>query len=47
VIKRLLTTPATWAVVGLSANTKRTAYSIGPVSARAARHEHRSSQSSR
>jgi uncharacterized protein len=28
-IKRLLTTPATWAVVGLSANTKRTAYSIG------------------
>ena len=29
VIKQLLTTPATWAVVGLSANTKRTAYSIG------------------
>jgi predicted CoA-binding protein len=29
VIKRLLTTPATWAVVGLSANTKRTAYRIG------------------
>jgi predicted CoA-binding protein len=29
VIKRLLTTPATWAVVGLSANTARTAYSIG------------------
>jgi uncharacterized protein len=29
VITRLLTTPATWAVVGLSANTKRTAYSIG------------------
>jgi predicted CoA-binding protein len=29
VIKRLLTTPATWAVVGLSANTRRTAYSIG------------------
>jgi uncharacterized protein len=29
VIKRLLTRPATWAVVGLSANTKRTAYSIG------------------
>jgi predicted CoA-binding protein len=29
VIERLLTTPATWAVVGLSANTKRTAYSIG------------------
>ena len=29
VIKRLLTTPATWAVVGLSANTNRTAYSIG------------------
>ena len=30
VIKRLLTRPATWAVVGLSANTERTAYSIGP-----------------
>jgi uncharacterized protein len=29
VIKRLLTTPATWAVIGLSANTERTAYSIG------------------
>jgi predicted CoA-binding protein len=29
VIKQLLTTPATWAVVGLSANTKRTAYGIG------------------
>jgi predicted CoA-binding protein len=29
VIKQLLTTPATWAVVGLSANTKRTAYSVG------------------
>jgi predicted CoA-binding protein len=29
VIKRLLTTPATWAVVGLSGNTKRTAYGIG------------------
>jgi uncharacterized protein len=29
VIKRLLTTPATWVVVGLSANTQRTAYSIG------------------
>ena len=29
VIKRLLTTPATWAVVGLSANTRRDAYSIG------------------
>lgn len=29
VIKQLLTTPATWAVVGLSANDKRTAYSIG------------------
>ena len=29
VIERLLTTPATWAVVGLSANAKRTAYSIG------------------
>ncbi|MFL6043986.1 MAG: CoA-binding protein [Propionibacteriaceae bacterium] len=28
VIKQLLTTPATWAVVGLSANDKRTAYSI-------------------
>ena len=28
-IKRLLTTPATWAVVGLSGNTRRTAYSIG------------------
>ena len=29
VIKRLLTTPATWAVVGLSANTGRDAYGIG------------------
>jgi predicted CoA-binding protein len=29
VIKRLLATPATWAVVGLSANTGRTAYRIG------------------
>jgi uncharacterized protein len=29
VIKRLLTTPATWAVVGLSGNTRRTAYGIG------------------
>ena len=29
VIRRLLTTPATWAVVGLSANTQRTAYRIG------------------
>jgi uncharacterized protein len=29
VIKRLLTTQATWAVVGLSANTERTAYRIG------------------
>ena len=29
VIDRLLTTPATWAVVGLSANTERTAYRIG------------------
>src|SRR5688500_18373290 len=29
VIKRMLTTPATWAVIGLSANTERTAYSIG------------------
>jgi uncharacterized protein len=28
VIRRLLTTPATWAVVGLSANTERTAYRI-------------------
>ncbi len=28
VIRRLLTTPATWAVVGLSANTRRTAYNI-------------------
>lgn len=28
VIRRLLTTPATWAVVGLSANTHRTAYSV-------------------
>jgi predicted CoA-binding protein len=28
VIKRLLTTPATWAVVGLSANTERTAHRI-------------------
>jgi uncharacterized protein len=29
VIERLLTTPATWAGVGLSANTERTAYRIG------------------
>jgi uncharacterized protein len=29
VIRRLLTTPARWAVVGLSANTERTAYRIG------------------
>ena len=29
VIRRLLTTPATWAVVGLSANSGRTAYRIG------------------
>jgi uncharacterized protein len=29
VIRRLLTTSATWAVVGLSANTGRTAYGIG------------------
>jgi predicted CoA-binding protein len=29
VIRRLLTTPATWAVVGLSSNTARTAYRIG------------------
>jgi uncharacterized protein len=28
VIRQLLTTPATWAVVGLSANTERTAYRI-------------------
>ena len=28
VISRLLTTPATWAVVGLSANTERTAHRI-------------------
>ncbi len=28
-IQRLLTTPATWAVVGLSTNTERTAYRIG------------------
>ncbi|WP_166354784.1 CoA-binding protein [Phytoactinopolyspora limicola] len=28
VIRRLVTTPATWAVVGLSANTSRTAYSV-------------------
>lgn len=28
VVRRLLATPATWAVVGLSANTGRTAYSI-------------------
>jgi uncharacterized protein len=28
VIRRLLTTPATWAVVGLSANTGRTAHQI-------------------
>ncbi|HZY29914.1 MAG TPA: CoA-binding protein [Jiangellaceae bacterium] len=29
VIRRLLTTPATWAVVGLSSNTARAAYRIG------------------
>ncbi|HEX6578889.1 MAG TPA: CoA-binding protein, partial [Jiangellaceae bacterium] len=29
VIQRLLTTPAIWAVVGLSANTARTAFRIG------------------
>jgi uncharacterized protein len=29
VIRRLLTTQATWAVVGLSSNTARTAYRIG------------------
>jgi predicted CoA-binding protein len=28
VVRRLLTTPATWAVVGLSANTGRTAYGV-------------------
>ncbi|WP_426562444.1 CoA-binding protein [Angustibacter sp. McL0619] len=28
VVRRLLTTPATWAVVGLSANTARTAYGV-------------------
>jgi hypothetical protein len=28
VVRRLLTTPATWAVVGLSANRERTAYAI-------------------
>jgi hypothetical protein len=28
VVKRLLTAPATWAIVGLSANTERTAYSV-------------------
>ncbi|KQX69939.1 CoA-binding protein [Angustibacter sp. Root456] len=28
VVRRLLTTPATWAVVGLSANTARTAHSV-------------------
>jgi predicted CoA-binding protein len=28
VVRRLLTTPATWAVVGLSANTERTAYQV-------------------
>ena len=28
VVRRLLTTPARWAVVGLSANTRRTAYGI-------------------
>ena len=27
-VRRLLTTPATWAVVGLSANTARTAYGV-------------------
>lgn len=27
-IRRLLTTPATWAVVGLSSNTERTAYGV-------------------
>jgi predicted CoA-binding protein len=28
VVRRLLSTPATWAVVGLSANTSRTAYGV-------------------
>jgi predicted CoA-binding protein len=28
VVRRLLTTPATWAVVGLSANTARTAHAV-------------------
>jgi uncharacterized protein len=28
VVRRLLTTPATWAVVGLSANTSRTAHGV-------------------
>ena len=28
VVRRLLTTPATWAVVGLSANAERTAYGV-------------------
>lgn len=28
VVRRLLRTPATWAVVGLSANTERTAYGV-------------------
>lgn len=28
VVRRLLTTPATWAVVGLSANPERTAYGV-------------------
>jgi predicted CoA-binding protein len=29
VIRRVLTTPATWAVVGLSTDTSRTAYGVG------------------
>ncbi|MGH8828705.1 MAG: CoA-binding protein [Jiangellaceae bacterium] len=28
VVRRLLTTPATWAIVGLSANTRRVAYGV-------------------
>jgi hypothetical protein len=45
-IKRLLTTSATWVVVGMSANTQRTAYNIDQYLARPARHEHCPSQSS-
>jgi hypothetical protein len=46
-IERLLTTPATWGVVSMSANTQRTAYNIDQYFARPARHEHCPSQSSR